>query len=440
MQQQRKPTGQRVLVENLIWFLGSLGLAFLVWMTAVSQSDPVEQWRLPERVPIRIQAPPGLIITNQASLTATAAVQLRSSQSLRQLITAEDVVVWANLEGLEPGTHVVPLQAQVAQGARVENISPSQITVSLELEAAQLVPVRERIINPPPPDLEIASIRFDALQAEVSGPQSRVAEIVAVEVPLNLQGQRGTFVDLVRAVAVNADGDIVTDVTINPYMINVTVEMQPSETVREVNVRPILEGELPEGYFITSFTYDPQSVFVAAPIGRVETIPDVFFTVPIDLTDRTADFTLVVPIDLPDELFLLVNDPYVTVSVGVSAQTVTRQFDSVEVSVVGAREGFTYRLDPSRVALIITGPQPLLDTMTSDMLRVAVDVTGLGASTSYRLTAVAQGAPGTNVTVLPSVIDVDIFPPPATETPAITETPAVAETTPTAVPATPSTP
>ncbi|MDL1899205.1 hypothetical protein FBR02_00365 [Anaerolineae bacterium CFX9] len=140
------------LVNNLIWFGISLVIAFFVWMTAMSQSDPIEQWRLPERIPIRVTPDEGLIITNASTLTSTASVQLRAQRSVRQLLAADDITVYADLSDLGPGTFTVPLSARVARDRRatVAGISPSQITVTLEVQESRLVPVRLVISEPPP--------------------------------------------------------------------------------------------------------------------------------------------------------------------------------------------------------------------------------------------------------------------------------------------------
>ena len=281
MQQQR--SRQQIILNNFFWFLGCLALAFVVWVIAFLQNDPIIEWRLTERVPIRVEPDAGLIITDDSSFTNTASVYLQGPESVRTLLTADDVIVVADLSGLSTGTHVVPLTATTARGARVANISPSQITVTLELQAAQFVPIREHIINSPPPDVEIASITFDVLQAEVRGPESAIAQVVAAEVPLDLENQRATYTTDVRLIPVNVDGIEVDDVTITPQTVSVTANLQQSDSIWELTVRPQLIGELPEGYFLGSIEYDPQILYVSLPADVPDELPDTAFTEPINL-------------------------------------------------------------------------------------------------------------------------------------------------------------
>src|SRR5690606_424526 len=325
---QQRPVWQQVLLRNVAWFLLSLVLAILVWVTAVSQSNPFEERRMPG-IPLRVNQAPGLVIVNEASLPQTVTVRLIGQRSEITMLTQDDVVVTANLADLGPGTHTVPLVGTAARGARVDTVIPSQITVDLEVIASQLVEVRPRIINPPPPDTEAGEPELDVLQVEVSGPQSLVQQVSAAEVTIDLEGQRTTFEDDVRPVAVDAGGDPVTEVTVSPQVVHVTIPISESETVREVNVSPVTEGELPDGYFIRGINYEPQTVYLSVPAGSSADIPQTLPTVPIVITGRTDDFEETVPLDLSGLDVIPISESNITVTILIDAQTATRQLERV---------------------------------------------------------------------------------------------------------------
>ncbi|MBE2182619.1 MAG: hypothetical protein IAE89_04250 [Anaerolineae bacterium] len=383
MQQQSR---QQTIVNNLFWFFGCLALAFVVWVIAFLQHDPIIEWRLTERVPIRVEPDDGLIITNDNSLTNTASVYLQGPESTRPLLTTDDVVVVANLSGLTTGTHIVPLTATVARGARVANISPSQITVTLELQSAQFVPIRERITSSPPPDAEIVGITFDVLQAEVRGPESAVAQVVAAEAPLNLANQRAAYTTDIRLVPVNVDGDEVDGVTIMPQTVHVTANLRQSDSIWELNVRPQLIGELPEGYFLGSIDYSPQILYVSLPSNVPEELPDTAFTEPINLDNRISDFVEIVDVEIPIVGAVPMSSQQVTISITVTAQIVTRQFDAVPIELTGRRQGLTYAVEPQTVSVILTGPQSFLNSLEADDLRAAVDLGAISEAGTYRVT------------------------------------------------------
>lgn len=401
---QQRPVWQQVLLRNVAWFLLSLVLAILVWVTAVSQSNPFEERRMPG-IPLRVNQAPGLVIVNEASLPQTVTVRLIGQRSEITMLTQDDVVVTANLADLGPGTHTVPLVGTAARGARVDTVIPSQITVDLEVIASQLVEVRPRIINAPPPDTEAGEPELDVLQVEVSGPQSHVQQVSAAEVTIDLEGQRTTFEDDVRPIPVDAEGDPVENVTVSPQVVHVTIPISESETVREVNVSPVTEGELPDGYFIRGINYEPQTVYLSVPAGSSADIPQTLPTVPIVITGRTDDFEETVPLDLSGLDVIPISESNITVTILIDAQTATRQLERVPVEQIGGDPSFQYRIEPSEVTLIITAPQPLVERLTRDDVRVTADVSAMRAAGTYNVTPTAtlrEPAEDVNITILPA--------------------------------------
>lgn len=410
---QTKPTLRKLIIENVLWFIGALALAVFVWVTAMAQSDPIEQWRLTERVPIRFTPDPGLIITNEDALTSTAFVQLRAPRSVRQIMSADDVQVWANLAGLGAGEHLVELQTRIAadRRARVVNTTPGRVTVQLEIAQAQLKPVEAQITADAPAVVRVDEIAFDALQVTVSGPATRVEQVVKVIVPLDLTTARASLETDVRPLPVDVDGQVVSGVNISPAVIHVTVGISQRSDVREVRVLPNLVGELPEGYVLAQpFDYEPKSIIVNGPAEVLAALPGVVLTAPIDLTDRRASFVLDVPVELPDQRFVILTGRTIQVTVGITAPTTTRQLDRVPVTIIGLRAGLAADLLPNEVTVLITGSQPRLVALTTDDVRVVVDLAAFTAAGTYRVTPLASVADDATLSmaVLPDEIDVQI--------------------------------
>jgi YbbR domain-containing protein len=367
-----------------------------------------------ERVPIRVTPEAGLIITNADSISPTASLQLRAQQSMRQLIAAEDFVVWADLTGLGPGEYTIPLQYRVApeRRATVVGITPRQITVQLEVEQSKLVPVTAIVTDDPALAFALEGVEFDARQVTVSGPESRVTQVVEAQVQLNLAEERVAFEDDVRLIPVDADGNVVEDVVLAPSSVHAVVGIEPRSDVREVRVQPNIVGELPEGYILTGqFDYDPSVVVVSGPAELLNDLPGTFFTAPIDLSDHTSSFSVSVPVELPDPSLVVIQGGVIDVQVGITAQTVTSQFDRVDVDVIGERANLQYQLATDEVTVLVTGPQPALSLLDARDVSVIVDVSGLGVPGTYQLTptaSIGQGQSMVSISLLPAQIDVEI--------------------------------
>jgi YbbR domain-containing protein len=417
---QNQPTLRRRVLTNLAWFIGSILLAFVVWLFAASQSDPFVQWR-PTGFPIHVTPDDGLIITNQTNLPTTATVQLQAPESVRRLLAAEDVIVSADLTGLGPGEHTVPLRATVARQAVAVDISPRQMTVRLEVLQSELKPVRVDIVTPAPMVYSMGEPVLDQRQIEVSGPQSKVSQVTEVLVPVALANQRTTYESDVRAIPVDVDGNTVTGVTLDPQTVHVYIAVAPRSGVLEVHVLPNFVGELAEGYvFSGGVNYTPQTVVVSGSEAALESLPGNVWTAPINLADKTSSFEVTVPVELPDDQLVIVTGRNITVQVEITTQTITRQFEHIAIEFVGTKTGLQYQTPSSEATVLVTGPQPVLNQLTAEDVNVLVDVSSLEAGSSVQLAPIAsidEASSAVTASVLPAQIDVEVQA--ATETTAV---------------------
>jgi YbbR domain-containing protein len=411
MQQSRPLTLRQAVVSNALWFVGSLALAFLIWMTASAQRDPIEERRLSERATIQFALAENMLIAQVSS--DSVALRVRGQRSALSLLTADDITINADLTALAPGTHQVELTATTRRERVTVDTIPRQVAVTIELLGSRLVPVRVEIIGEPPPGYEYDAAEYETLEVNVSGAASAVEQVDAAVLSLDLMAQRSDLTTTARLTAIDLENTVVESVTLNPDVVVVTVPVRQRPDVREVSVQPNLIGvdNLPLGYLFTSLSYEPRSVLVSGSPDLLNSLPETFFTAPIDLSNRTTDFEMSVPVVLPARELVILSGQTITVSLNITAQTASRQFDDVPVEIIGLSEGLEATLSPASVTLLITGPQPVLSDIVARDVRVILDVNNLTAG-GYQLTpqpALAQGLPdGTTISVLPASLDVQI--------------------------------
>ncbi len=400
-----------VIVNNILWFLGSLLLAALVWLIAVVQNDPVTQAALSERVPIRIIPNPALVLTNQSELPSLATVTVRAPTSVLGSLTADDISLTLDLSAYTPGAHTIPIVAAINPDRRaaIVRVSPRTWAVRLEPRLTQLKPVRAHLTSQPGALYIVGTPQIDSVQVEVSGAESRVTRVAEVVANVGMAELRATFDDSVPLVALDAAGEVVSGVTITPASARVRVEVQQRADVVEVRVQPNIVGELPPGYLLTpDFSYSPQTILLRAPRAALESLPGTLFTEPIDLSDQRESFSITVPVVLPDPRLLVLTGGGVTVNIGIAAQQVTRQFDRVPLTLIGETIGLSYTLTPTEVTILLTGPQPLLDDLDASELGALVDVGGLRAGETVQIAPVATIGQDERITasVLPALVGV----------------------------------
>lgn len=412
---KRQDTLRQQVITNLIWFGGALALAFLVWVLANLQSNPILQEPFRERINIEMTPDDGMMITSVSA--RTAAVVIRAQKSVLDLLTTDEIDVQASLTGLGPGTHTVELHPSIARQARVVDISPSQIRVTVEERAQRQVTLRAVITGQPPLGFTHSDPVFRDValnQVLVSGPSSKVALVNSVDVAIDLTQQRNPYEADLKPVAVGTDGLPISDVTLDPQTVHVTVNIQRRDDVQEVRIRPNLVGSVPDGYVLSAVSLAPQAALVSGSQAALAALPDLLDTAPIDLTNRTSSFEQSVSVQLPTgESLVLLTGQTATISVEINPQTTSRQFDGIPVEVVGLGEGLDVKFTPDAVTVLISGPQPELQTLQASDIHVTVDLTGL-VEGNYQLApqvTIAQ-VNASSTTMLPAEVDIEITSPP----------------------------
>ncbi|MCA9908232.1 MAG: hypothetical protein KC519_06245, partial [Anaerolineae bacterium] len=274
--QKPVPVRQRI-ISNILWFGGSLVLAFVVWLFAVSARDPIEERRLSERADIQfVYDDESMILTDVTS--ETAVIRARGQRSNLTLLTVDDITVTADLRCVPPGTHQVVLNADSRRDHVFVDTVPPQVTVTLELRESRLVPITLDYVGDLPAGFTMGDPEVSAMQATVRGAASLVAQVEGAALQIDLNNQRSPIVSSVRLVPLDANGTVVQDVTLDPAQVDISISISQRPDVREVSVQPNLIGvdALPEGYVLTGLNYEPRSVLVSGPSAVLESLPETF--------------------------------------------------------------------------------------------------------------------------------------------------------------------
>ena len=407
------------LAGNLLWLAVSLLLASGVWYIAVTSADPIAK-RSFRSIPIQVVPSQTAEMTNARLRTVSVTIQgLQTTLSARR---AEDIVVRADLSRLGPGTHTVPLEVSVTQPDTdsfrrlVSLVQPSQIIVELEpLESHEKKIVIELLETPPigfrhdepVPDVNVAL---------VSGAASRVGQVVAARGQLDLSASRNPIEADIRLVAIDAEGNRIADVELDPQTATVSVNIARRDDIRQIAVRPnVLLDTLPAGFTLKNQSYDPESIFVSGSPEQLSKISDTLFTEPISLAGRQEGFVTTVPVQLPaDELFVMSGDNNVTVSIEIIPIIDSRQIDDIQVAHIGLETDYSVSIVPKAVSAIVTGPVVTVAALTVENIQVIVDLNGLAPGVYDRQPSISinQGElSDDNVSLLPDVVNIEISSP-----------------------------
>lgn len=401
------------LGRNLRTLLWSLLLALAVWLAAVTAADPDEVRAYPS--PVRVEVigqDPGLVV--DGTLPKEVELTLRAPQSVWDQLTARPDSIRAvlDLSGLGAGEHQLNLQIQVAERpVRIVAATPSTVMVTLEPLVTRTLPVQTTISGQPAIGYQPGDISIDPKQVVLAGPQSVVNRVTHAQVGINIAGIREGFDQSVPIQALDQNNVPVPNLTIQPDAAHVTLPVTRQGGFRDLAVKVIVRGQVASGYRLDSISVSPPVVTVySSNPDLVNALPGVVETQPLDLQAAKDNVTLRVPLNLPGGVSA-VGEQTVVIQAGISPIQSSLTLTGQRVEIAGLPENLDAQVSPATVDVILSGPLPVLNSLSRQDVHVIVDVTGR-APGSYQLTPTVQTlASGVSVeSLLPGTVEVIVTP------------------------------
>ena len=374
----------RWIVVNYKTFLWALALSIAVWISAVTSADPDETRTLPDAVLVEIIGQSTNLVLN-SDIPKSVIVTLRAPVSVWRLIDANPqlVRVVLDLSSMSSGYHTSDLQIQVnARPVQIVSVSPQTISFTLEPLTKKTLAVDLSLAGEAAVGYQVGEASMEPVQISISGAQSQVEKVMRVRVAVDLNGIRENFDQVLQVEALDKDGQIVEGLTISPDSVNVVLPVTQQGGYRDVAVKINYIGRVASGYRLTDLSVFPPivTIFSANP-DLVSNLPGVIETQPLDLQNAQDDINTRLALVLPEGVSI-VGDQTVLVQAGVS---------------------------PNSVDVILSGPLPLLDTLTRQSIRATVDLTGLSVGT-YQITPKVEVLISNIVveSILPNAVEVVI--------------------------------
>lgn len=401
------------LGRNLRTLLWSLLLALAVWLAAVTAADPdvVRPYPTPVKVEV-IGQDPGLVING--SLPKQVVLTLRAPQSVWDQLAGRPDAVRAilDLSGLSAGEHKVDVQIQISvRPVRTISSSPSSAAVGLEPLISRTLPLQSSVSGQPSVGYQSGQLAVDPQQVVLSGPQSAVQRVARVRVLVDMTGIREGLDETVPIQALDQNNVPITDLTIQPASAHITLPVTRQGGFRDLAVKVIVRGEVADGYRLDSISVTPPVVTVySSNPDLVNALPGVVETQPLDLSQAKDNVTLRIPLNLPGGVSA-VGDQTVVIQAGVSPIQSSLTISGQHVEIAGLPSDLNAQISPESVDVILSGPLPVLNTLSRQDVHVTVDVSGLAAG-SYQLTPTVQilASDVTVESLLPGTVEVVLTP------------------------------
>jgi YbbR domain-containing protein len=256
---------------------------------------------------------------------------------------------------------------------------------------------------------EAATLSQD--MATVTGPESLVNQVEEIRAIVDVGDAHESINLSVPLAAIDGTDNEIANVSIEPGRIQVEQPISQRGGFRsDLVVRPVYQGRLADGYRLTSISVFPPAVTVfSSDPGNVDDLPGYVETEPINLDGISDDIEARVALNLPEGISL-VGDQRVLIQIGIAAIESSLTMPNQLVQIEGLAIGLDGNTTPEGVDLIVSGPLPLLNTLSAGDILVFIDVTGLGVGIHQVIPQVEVRNEQLRVeSILPGTLEVGIF-------------------------------
>jgi len=403
-----------LVVHNWPLKLAAIGLATLLYAGLVlSQSAQ----RSDARVPIVPRNLPTDAYLAEFQPTEVTEIRYFAPAEVGR-VTSASFTAWVDLSTVDPagGPALVPVRVEPTTDTRIRIIDfqPSSVRVVLDPLISRVVPV-EVDRGEIPDGLQVGVAELSATKATVSGPASVVGRVVRTVARVTIEPS-GLDVDReVRLVPVDALGDVVSPVDVNPETVQVKIRVGNPAKTRTLPVDAVMIGTPASGFQVASVTVEPTAVTVQGDVDALAAL-DRVDTDPISVAGARTDILATASLSLPADVDPL-GSGEVQVTIVITRVLGSRTF-SAGILLAGARDDRTYALSTDRVTVVIGGPVVELDRLDPSSFSATVDVAALPPGSHKVPVQVGTLPAGLSVdSIRPSEITVDVGVPAASPSP-----------------------
>jgi YbbR domain-containing protein len=368
----------RRVTSEIATFLLALLLAVFVWTAAVRATDPT----MTKSLELAIEQRGLLPAEGEVTLTErTIRLTVEGPTSLVRPLTTDDFTAYVDLSLISFGESEVPITVEY-NAPRVEIVfqEPRTSTAVAEAIIDKEIPLIVQVRGDVARGHTMGEPVSDPSSILISGPASRVNQIVEAQINIFLDGPREDFVQVRRPIFQNADGRVasISGLSLSTEEVLITVPVLELEGVAEKPIIVQWSGSPAVGYRLLNVTVEPNSQLVSGAPATLAAVRSIR-TEPVDISGLDESFTTPASLILPNGIQLEEVQPVV----------VTFEIEPIFSTAVIRRipdlralgRGLEAEIEPEQLTVTLFGPLSILDSIIEEDVSITLDLLNLVTGT-----------------------------------------------------------
>lgn len=391
---------KRFFAKNTAWKLLSLVIAIGLWISVMTALNPTETKTF--TVPITLANEEALmnrgyaVLNKQELLETKVDVQVTGTRGaideLSRKTTSNMLVANVDLQEIEiDSSMALPQNISISIVPKISNVqlysyeissfNPTFINVSVDSVAEKTLAIKTNLMGSLPEGYVAQEPVYNVSEILVRGSAKRLEQLSDIIATINIDGAEESVSTDVVPVAIDKNGQEMTDFVLTPAVIQAKVGINKIKTIK-IN-QPAVKGELHDDLILQGIEWSPKEIQVVGTPDEIEKIKDI--TLPeIDMSKLLGSdiytYELSRYISENDNLHLksgTSKNIIVKVNIlGKDGKNLTIPASNVDI--VGANPNYTSRI-PDKIIVTVFGSKEDLAKVNNDtsQLKPTLDVSNL---------------------------------------------------------------
>lgn len=367
---------KKQIVIRIVCFVASLCL----WLYINNYENPIKTYKI-KNVTVQILNQ-DLLKQNNFVLSPNQNFQINLTIKGNAVdvysVKASDFKLAADLSSyaLKKGDNRIPVKVEkYPDNVNVVQTDSLWVDVNLDEYAQKTVAVRPNIQGKPQAGRYSSEATINPRNVTVSGPAKNIKLVDHVEVNINVSNLSSDAELKVNPQPVDAKGNLISDVKVQPGTINVTVPISKAKSVG-INVKT--SGAPSSKVSIKSVYSEQNYVDIIGNVSELQSI-DSIDTENIDLSKITGDTEVKVKLNVPKDIKIVGSDTVlvkITTTEGTSTNAASTNLN-VNVTSINLDEKYKAEIKPLSIVVAVSGGT----NVSSDSLKAIVDLNNLKEGT-----------------------------------------------------------
>lgn len=351
----------------------SVVIALLLWAYVIGEVNPTTQ-NVMKDIPVQLLntetlTSRGLVVTGTEEFTVSITLEGKRRDMVN--LSAEDIVVDADLFGFSKGENAIPIIVSVPENVKILEVKPAKIKVNVEELVAEIRPVQVSFQGTMPEGTEAGFITIEPREAQVTGAKSYVDAVATLRATVDaavLTEETTTIHANINPV--DKDGNAVINVKSDLSSATVTASLC---TVKEVPLEVETIGDLASGFSISSIDV-PKTIKIKGPADVVKDI-DSIQAESVDINQISKSTSYPLKLSLPENVEPALGYEGLMLEIEIG-NLANRQlsYRGSEVIINGLPEGYKAEVVTDAISVSVAGSDTVINSLTKGDVPLTIDL------------------------------------------------------------------